>query len=437
VTISATADAGPTSLTISGGHPLRGTLTVPGDKSISHRAVLMAAMTTGTSRITGLSHGTDVRHTLAAVAALGAEVIERPDGTVEVTNHGLTESRHTVDVGNSGTGIRLLAGVAAGLPFLTVLEGDSSIAGRPMDRVTEPLRAMGAHIDGRDNGRFAPLVIRGGDLRGISYNSPVASAQVKSAILLAGLSADGDTSVTEPEVSRRHTEEMLAARGAEITVMGTTVRLSPSTLSPIDESVPADPSQAAFWIATAAGVPGSAVVVPNVYLGPARDGFVRVLQRMGADLDVSSPDESKAHTIRVRGSDLHATDIEPEEIPGLVDEIPVLAVTAALCDGVTTIRGAAELRVKESDRIVTVAAMLRAFGVTVEELPDGLVIHGGAALTAGHVHTRGDHRIGMAAAMLALNAPGTSTIESIDAIKTSYPSFIDDLRRCAPGALTD
>ena len=428
-------DTRPTSISITGSAALHGTLRVPGDKSISHRAVLLAALTPGSSTITGLSHGTDVRNSLVAVAALGAAVGEREDGTIEVTGGDLTESTHPIDVGNSGTGIRLLAGIAAGLPFLTVLYGDSSIAGRPMDRVTEPLRRMGATIDGRGGGRFAPLVIRGGNLRGITHRSRVASAQVKSAVLLAGLGADGATVIEEPAVSRRHTEEMLAARGADITVTGNSVRLLPSVLGPVDEAVPGDPSQAAFWLAAAAGAPGSDVEIRDVYLGPARDGFLAVLRRMGARIETEASDLGAGHTIRVRGAALQATDIEPAEIPGLVDEIPALAVAAALAEGQTRVTGAGELRVKESDRIVTTAGLLRAFGVTVDELDDGLVIHGGASLTAARTQSHGDHRIGMAAAMLAVNAIGTSHIGGFDAVDTSYPSFLDDLRRCAPDAL--
>ncbi|HEY1486919.1 MAG TPA: 3-phosphoshikimate 1-carboxyvinyltransferase, partial [Micromonosporaceae bacterium] len=382
-------DTRPATLRVTGSRPLVGSLAVPGDKSISHRAVLLAALTPGTSRIAGLSHGTDVRNSVAAIVALGAEVVELEDGAVEITGGRLTESKHVVEVGNSGTGIRLLAGIAAGLPFLTVLQGDASIGRRPMDRVTEPLRRMGAAIDGRDGGRFAPLVIRGGNLQGIVHHSPVASAQVKSAVLLAGLGATGATTIDEPSVSRRHTEEMLAARGADITVTGTSVRLRPSVLSPVAETVPGDPSQAAFWVAAASGVPGSEVEIRDIYLGPARDGFLTVLRRMGAELEITATGTGSTHTIRVRGTGLRGTEIGPSEIPGLVDEIPALAVAAALADGVTRITGAAELRLKESDRIVTTAGMLRAFGAAVDELDDGLVIHGNARFTAAGVHTHG------------------------------------------------
>jgi 3-phosphoshikimate 1-carboxyvinyltransferase len=411
---------------------LRGTLSVPGDKSISHRAIMLSALAPGTSTIRGLSDGGDVANTLAAVRALGAEVTSS-DGAVVITGGMLRPSEHVIDLGNSGTGIRLLAGLVAGLPFRTDLDGDASIRSRPMDRIAVPLRLMGADIDGPSGGAFAPLVISGGQLHSIDYATPVASAQVKSAILLAGLSAAGTTTVREPAATRRHTEEMLLARGADLTVDDTTTSIRPSTLRPLDESVPGDPSQAAFWIAAAAGIPGSDITVLNLYLGPARAGFIDVLVRMGADLEVTSV-PGKGSTVRVRGTDLHGTDIAPDEVPGLVDEIPALAVSAMLATGLTRIRGAGELRVKESDRLSTIAEMVSAFGGAIEELEDGLDITGGRPLNAAHVSSRGDHRIAMAAAMAAIAAQGMTEIDGFDAVATSYPSFADHLRECAPDA---
>jgi 3-phosphoshikimate 1-carboxyvinyltransferase len=421
--------------TITGSSDLRGALAMPGDKSISHRCLMLSALAGGTSTIRGLSDGADVRHTLAAIQSLGAAVETGPDGQVRITGGALRESGAVIDVGNSGTGIRLLAGIVAGLPFRTVLDGDESVRGRPMDRITTPLRLMGADIGGPSGGRLAPLMINGRGLHGIDYASPVASAQVKSAILLAGLGATGTTIVREPAVSRRHTEQMLAARGAAISIDGTTVCLEPSQLAPKDETVPGDPSQAAFWLATAAARPGSDVTIENVYLGPARAGFLELLQRMGADVDISA-DGGDAHTVRVVGTTLTATDITPDDIPGLVDEIPILAITAALADGVTRIRGAGELRVKESDRLSTVAEMLRGFGVPVVEHEDGLDITGGAPLVAAHIRSHGDHRIAMAAAMAAVTIDGTTTIEGFGAVATSYPTFLDHLELCAPGSVT-
>jgi 3-phosphoshikimate 1-carboxyvinyltransferase len=425
--------AGAHHLRITGPSTLRGTLRVPGDKSISHRAIMMSALADGTSTIRGLSDGADVANTLAAVRALGAAVSINDDGSVKITGGELRESDTVLDLGNSGTGIRLLAGLVAGLPFRTELDGDASIRSRPMDRVAEPLRLMGAAVNGESGGHFAPLVITGGGLHGIDYTTPVASAQVKSAVLLAALAADGVTTVHEPSPTRQHTEQMLAARGADICVDGTTTRLRRSALQPYDESVPGDPSQAAFWIAAAAAMPGSEVTVRDLYLGPARAGFLDVLRRMGADLEVTGG-PGTAHTVRVTGTVLHGTYIEPAEVPGLVDEIPALAVSAMLATGLTRVRGAGELRVKESDRLATIAEMLAAFGTPVVELEDGLDITGGTPLRAGRVDSHGDHRIAMAAAMAAVAAPGTSQIDGFDAVATSYPSFVDDLDQCAPGA---
>jgi len=401
---------------------------MPGDKSISHRAILFSALASGTSTINGLSDGADVRHTLAAVESLGATV-ELTDAGVCIEGGRLHASGQVIDVGNSGTGIRLLAGVAAGLPGRTELDGDASIRSRPMDRVAEPLRLMGATVGGPAAGRFAPLVITGGSLHGIDYSSPVASAQVKSAVLIAGLAADGVTVVREPAVSRRHTEEMLAARGADVSIEGTTVRLRPSSLHALDESVPGDPSQAAFWIAGAAGVAGSEITVEDVYLGPARDGFLDVLRRMGADIDIDATGGSAA-TISVRGRSLVATEVAPDEVPGLVDEIPALAVAAALASGTTVIRGAGELRVKESDRLATITQLLTGFGVPAVAEGDRLTITGGAPLRAATVDSHGDHRIAMAAAIAATAATGRSTITGFEAVATSYPAFAADLAIC-------
>ena len=417
---------------VSGPTTLNGSLRVPGDKSVSHRALLMSALAGGTSRIRGLSNGADVLHTAAAIEALGAIVRHNPDGTIDVTGGELHEPSVVIDVGNSGTGIRLLAGVVSAVPGLTVLQGDASIARRPMGRIAIPLRQMGAHVDGRESGSYPPLVIRGGGLRGIDYAAPVSSAQVKSAILLAGLAADGETVVREPVRSRAHTEEMLTVRGADLDVDGNTVRLRPSRLKPIDEDVPGDASQAAFWLAGAAAIAGSEVTVEGIYLGHARAGFLDVLRRMGAHVDVAeSLTVPRAFDVTVSAADLIATDITSAEVAGLVDEVPALAVAAALATGTTTISGAEELRVKESDRVATTAAMLRAFGVTVEERPDGLIIGGGATLHAGRVDSHGDHRIAMAAAILAVAAPGTTSITGFEAVDTSYPGFLSTLSSVA------
>jgi 3-phosphoshikimate 1-carboxyvinyltransferase len=405
-----------------GGRPpggLRGRVRVPGDKSISHRALLLAARAEGTSIVRGLADGDDVRRTAAAVHALGAVLDgERVTGGAAI----LREADHVLDVGNSGTTIRLLAGWAAAFPWLTVIEGDPSVARRPMDRVVEPLRLMGATVDGRSGGRYPPLVVRGGGLRGIEYELPVASAQVKSAILLAGLGAEGETVVHEPAPTRRHTEEMLAACGVPVVVKGCSVRLRPAPVQPFELNVPGDPSHAAFWAVAACIVPGSELVLENLYLGPARTGFLEVLTRMGADIRVEGGD------LRVRHSHLYGTEVGGADIPALIDEVPVLAVAASLAEGTTTFRDAAELRVKESDRIASVASELAALGARVTPREDGLVVEGAAPLRGARVSSHGDHRIAMAMAVAGLAAAGTTRIEGWEAVATSYPAFDSDLR---------
>lgn len=410
------------SLVVEGPTSLRGRIRVPGDKSISHRALLLAALADGKSIIRGLSRGDDVGHTSAAVTSLGALVRRRTDEVTEVTGGNLREAEQVINVGNSGTGIRLLAGMVAALPFLTVLEGDSSVAGRPMGRVVRPLREMGARIDGRDDGEYPPLVVRGGGLHGIEYEIPVASAQVKGAILLAGLGADGPTVVHEPFPTRAHTEEMLASCGVEVHSDGLTVTVSPGEVSPFEMDVPADPSQGAFWVVAACITPDSDVTVENLYLGPARAGFVDALIRMGADLEI----DQESGAVRARSSELRGTVIESADVPGLVDEIPALAVAAAVASGETRFVGVAELRVKESDRLAAIETELGALGVRVEAATESLVVHGGR-LRPATVRSHGDHRIAMAAAVAGLAAHGASVVEGWDCVATSYPGFEQDL----------
>lgn len=402
--------------------PLRGRVRVPGDKSISHRALLLSALAAGTSTIRGLSAGEDVGHTGAAIEALGAH-LERTDDGVRVTGGRLRAPEGTVDVGNSGTGLRLLMGLCAGIDGTTRLDGDDSIRRRPMDRVASPLRLMGAVVDGREGGRFPPLQVTGGSLHGIDYTLPVASAQVKGAVLLAGLAAEGETVVREALVTRAHTEEMLALYGADLDVGDGVVRLRPSSLRAADVDVPGDPSQAAFWLVAACVVPGSDVTVEGVYLGPARNGFLDVLRRMGADLEV----DPATGDVRARHAALVGTDVAPDEIPGLVDEVPALAVAAAVADGPTRFLGAGELRVKESDRIATITSELGALGARVEAMPDALVLVGGDRFCGGRVRSHGDHRIAMAAAVAGLAGDGVTEVEGWDVVRTSYPGFEQDL----------
>jgi 3-phosphoshikimate 1-carboxyvinyltransferase len=419
---------------------LRGRLRVPGDKSISHRALLLAARADGRSEITGLSAGEDVVHTGLAVGAFGAGVDRSGDRTVVV--HGgtdrLREPVGVIDVGNSGTAIRLLAGWASALRGLTVLQGDDSIARRPMGRVADPLRQMGAHIDGREDGRFPPLVIRGGALTGIDYQLPVPSAQVKGSLLLAALGAEGPTTVREAVPTRRHTEELLAAFGVRVDVDehgsgSSAVTVHPGPVQPFRLDVPCDPSQAAFWVVAGCLVPGSDLVVEHVYVGPGRAGFLDVLRRMGADLTLEEEDPlTRTADIHVRAGALVATEVGGPEVPSLIDEIPVLAVAAAAAEGTTTFSDAAELAVKETDRIATTVSELTAVGVHVVARSDGLVVEGraGRPFMGGSVESHGDHRIAMALAVAGLAASDPVLVSGWDAVATSYPSFKEDLRRC-------
>ncbi|MHB8670008.1 MAG: 3-phosphoshikimate 1-carboxyvinyltransferase [Acidimicrobiales bacterium] len=421
---------GPEVLTVRpAARPLSGRLRVPGDKSISHRALLLGALAEGVSELGGLSTGQDVTATASALAALGASVDTDAAGRTRVAGGHLREASDVIDLGNSGTGIRLLCGLCAALPWFTVLTGDPSIRRRPMGRVVAPLRQMGATVEGRSDGCFAPLGVRGGGLHGIDHEMDVASAQVKSALLLAGLSAVGPTTVHQPAATREHTEELLALAGIDVEVDGLTVRVHPGTPSPLRLDVPGDPSQAAFWIVAACLVPESDLVLEGVYMGPARAGFLDVLKRMGADVEVQ-PATGGATDLRVRSVPLRATSVGGAEVAGLIDEIPVLAVAAAAAAGTTVFRDASELALKESNRIETIASELSALGIEVEGRPDGLVVHGSdTGFRGGRVRSHGDHRIAMAAAVAALVASDDVLIEGWDAVATSYPGFEEVLAR--------
>jgi 3-phosphoshikimate 1-carboxyvinyltransferase len=415
------------------GRPLVGRLRVPGDKSVSHRALLLAAVAEGTSVLRGLSDGDDVRRTALAMAACGAAIAVDPEEGergIRVTggSGALHEPDVPIDLGNSGTGMRLMAGWVAAHPWFVVLHGDEYLSRRPMDRVAEPLRLMGARVNGRDGGRLPPLAISGGDLVGIDYALPVASAQIKGAVLLAGLGATGVTTVREPAPLRAHTEELLELFGADVTVAdgGATVSVRPSVLRAVKIDVPGDPSQAAFWVVAASIVPGSDVTIDNVYVGRGRAGFLDVLRRMGADIDLTMRTPATAD-IRVRHAPLRATTVAGEEVAGLIDEIPALAVAGACAAGVTEFRDAAELRVKETDRVATVVGALTSLGAAAEPLADGLVVSGPGTLRGATVDALGDHRIAMAAAVAALVADVPSRITGWAAVATSYPGFAADL----------
>jgi 3-phosphoshikimate 1-carboxyvinyltransferase len=431
------AAASPDELVLAGPRPLRGRLRVPGDKGMSHRALLFAAMADGRSRVSRLAGGEDVGRTRVALARMGVTVVVDADSGsgvgVTVEGRGVDAFREpgaVVDCGNSGTSIRLLSGLLSGRPFLSILSGDESLVQRPMARVVEPLRAMGAHLDGRADGTLPPLVVRGGDLEGCDHHLRVASAQVKTALLLAGLQASGVTEVVEPAPSRDHTERMLGALGAPITrVDERTVRARAGAPRAFELAVPGDPSSAAFWVVAATITPGSELVVEDVALNPARIAFVDVLVRMGAEIEVVTTDTRLGEPVgevRVRSAALHGTTVEGAEIPGVIDEIPVLAVAAACAEGITEFRDAAELRVKESDRIATVSGLLTALGVGVESGADRLVVRGGR-LQPGAVDSHGDHRIAMAGAVAAGVVAGETRVRGWRSVATSYPEFTTHL----------
>ena len=430
----------PRVLVVDGGVPCHGTVRTPGEKSISHRSVLLGALAEGTSVVLGLSDGADVAASLAAVEAMGAGVERRADGAVVI--HGgrarLHRPARPLDCGNSGTSMRLLAGLVAGFAWETELCGDDSLSSRPMDRVAEPLGLMGATVSGEGARCLPPLRVAGGALRGIDWTSKVASAQVKSAILLAGLSADGTTIVREAVTTRTHTEEMLVEAGADLTVEpwgeGRIVRVRASSLRPVDRTVPGDPSASAFFAVAGCVVPGSTVDIAGVYDGPARLGYVSVLQRMGADLTLV-PGEPGTTTIRAVAGALTGTLVPASEIPSL-DEIPALAVAAAVASGTTTFTDVGELRVKEVDRLAAVAAMVETFGARAVVEGDTLAITGvGGPLRGGRFDSLGDHRMAMSAAVAALAAaPGErSVLTGFGAVETSYPTFAEDLERLASG----
>jgi 3-phosphoshikimate 1-carboxyvinyltransferase len=413
-------------LTVGGPRSFQGRIRVPGDKSISHRALMIAALGQRPCTISGLSDGDDVTHTRRAVEALGAQVEDRGSQGVVVTG-GLAGASDPVYLGNSGTGIRLLAGLVAGYGFTTTLDGDASIRRRPMDRIIEPLSAMGASVKGSgDNGTLAPLTVEGRPLRGIEYTLPVASAQVKSAVLLAGLRAEGPTTVHEPAPTRAHTEEMLADAGVRVERGDGSVTVWPGEVMPPHLiGIPGDPSQAAFWLVGACLAPDSDLTVENVYLGPARGGFIDVLARMGADIAV----DTESGDIRACTSELRSTRVSADELPGCIDEVPVLAVAAAAADGVTVFEGIGELRVKESDRVAAIIEMLTVLGSESEIDGQCLAVAGVGRLRGGTVDAHGDHRMAMAAAIAGVAGSASVNVEGFEATATSYPGFARDLSR--------
>ncbi|XFA73343.1 3-phosphoshikimate 1-carboxyvinyltransferase [Thermosynechococcaceae cyanobacterium Okahandja] len=420
------------------GQPLRGTIQVPGDKSISHRALMLGALATGTTHIQGLLVGEDTCSTAACFRALGATISELNSTHVTVVGSGgdrLAEPLDVLNAGNSGTTMRLLLGLLAAQPdcFFT-LTGDASLRSRPMGRVVTPLTQMGAQIWGRDGHRRAPLAVLGRDLKPITYTTPVASAQVKSAILLAALTTEGTTIVQEPYRSRDHSERLLQAFGANVTVIPETATVAvtgPCQLTAQTVVVPGDISSAAFWLVAASITPGSELLLTNVGVNPTRTGILEVLWEMGADITLENQRMATGEPVadlRVRSAPLRGTTIAGALIPRLIDEIPILAVAAAFATGTTQIRDAAELRVKESDRLTAIATQLQHLGAAVSELSDGLDIRGGAPLQGTTLESYGDHRMAMSLAIAALNAKGTSTIHQASAAAVSYPDFMTTLQ---------
>ncbi|MEO8779042.1 MAG: 3-phosphoshikimate 1-carboxyvinyltransferase [Rhodanobacter sp.] len=415
--------------------PLHGSVRVPGDKSISHRALMLAAIAEGSSRIRGFLEGEDTRATAAVLAQLGVRIDAPSDGERIVDGvglHGLRGSLQALDCGNAGTGMRLLAGLLAGQAFESVLTGDPSLSKRPMRRVTDPLAQMGARIDTREG--MPPLRLHGGCvLNGIRYELPVASAQVKSALLLAGLYANGTTEVIEPHPTRDYTERMLAAFGWPIRFEPGRARLDGGhRLCATDIDVPADFSSAAFFLVAASIVPGSQLHLPAVGLNPRRTGLLQALRLMGADIVVERQREAGGEPVGdllVRYAPLHGVELPRDLVTDMIDEFPVLFVAAAAAAGRTVIQGAAELRVKESDRIATMTTGLRALGVAIEETPDGAIIDGGA-IGSGTVESLTDHRIAMSFAVAGLLATGPVRINDCRHVATSFPGFRDLANGC-------
>ena len=423
---------------------LEGTVRLPGDKSISQRAVLLNSIAAGTAHVSNYSAGEDGASMLRCLLDLGVEIlphsdceVTRSDDCLEVRGrgpNGLSEPAEVLDAGNSGTTMRLLAGLLAAQPFFAVLSGDESLRSRPMTRVVQPLTLMGARISGRSGGSLAPLAILGGGLQGIEHIQPVASAQVKSSVLIAGLHAEGQTTVEQPDESRDHTERMVRSMGAAIETDGLRVSVRPSELSALNVTVPGDVSAAAFWLVAACCHPQARVCIPGVGINPTRTGVLDVLGRMGASVRLENVREEDAEPVAdivVQSSDLEATEIGGRDIPRVIDEIPGLALAACFAKGTTVISGAGELRVKESDRIRSTVEGLSRLGANVEERPDGMVVHGTGRLAGGEAQSHGDHRIAMAAGVAGLLAQGETVIDGAEAASVSYPGFWDTLTELA------
>lgn len=416
---------------------LSGEITVPGDKSISHRSIMLGALAKGTTEVYGFLQGADCLSSIDCFRKMGV-IIENigNEGIVIIQGRGLrglVSPSETLDVGNSGTTTRLMSGILAAQTFTSRVNGDASIQKRPMGRIMTPLSMMGADITSENNNGCAPLIIHGKKLKGINYQSPVASAQVKSAVLFAGLYADGETSVTEPAVSRNHTELMFKEFGVDIETEGKTVTVKPATeLYARQVYVPGDISSAAYFIVAGLITPNSCITIKNVGINPTRDGIIRVCQMMGADIEVSEHEgrtEEPTADITVRTSALKGCTIGGEIIPTLIDELPVIAILACFADGTTIIKDAEELKVKESNRIDVVVNNLRAMGADVQATDDGMIINGGKELHGAVIDSRLDHRIAMSFAVAAMNSDGETEILGSECVDISYPAFYRDMER--------
>ena len=420
---------------------VRGEVTPPGDKSISHRAAILNSLADGTAKVTNFAPGADCASTVSCLRGLGVKItsVSGNPPTIKVQGvgvKGFTEPDTVLDAGNSGTTMRLLTGLLAGQAFFAVITGDASLCSRPMGRVIHPLRLMGGRIYGRNRDTLAPLAIKGQELRGLDYTLPVASAQIKSAMLIAGLFSQqkGRTVVREPAASRDHTERMLQAMGVKVTVDGPVVTLMPPAAPPkaIDVSVPGDISSAAYWLVLGAIHPNARIRVKGTGVNPTRTGIIDVLLRMGARLKVENErvfNNEPVADLVVESSELTAADMGGDLVPRLIDEVPVLAVAACLARGTTVIKDAAELRVKETDRIAFLVAELSKMGASVEELPDGIIINGGGKLNGARCSSHGDHRMAMALAVAGAVADGETLIEDAGAVDISYPGFWQEFDR--------
>ncbi|MDA2627094.1 3-phosphoshikimate 1-carboxyvinyltransferase [Bacillus cereus] len=414
---------------------LQGTMKIPGDKSISHRAVMFGAIAEGITTIKGFLPGADCLSTISCFKEMGVDIVQNGDEVTVVGKglEGLQEPKAVLDVGNSGTTIRLMSGILANTPFFSCVQGDESIAKRPMKRVTNPLKQMGANIDGREEGTFTPLTIRGGGLKAIEYTSPVASAQVKSAILLAGLRAEGVTAVTEPHISRDHTERMLEAFGVKVNREGKTVKLAGGQkLIATEVQVPGDVSSAAFFLVAGAIIPHSKLVLQNVGMNPTRTGIIDILEKMGAMFTVEPINKGAsepAANITIETSSLKGIEIGGDIVPRLIDEIPIIALAATQAEGVTVIKDAQELKVKETNRINTVVNELAKLGAKIEATKDGMIIYGKSTLQGNIVKSHGDHRIGMMLGIAGTIAEGETIIKDAEAVTVSYPNFFKELSK--------